>query len=136
MKTERTRLTNKLDAVFSEWIRRRYADENGPDNDVWNVGAYVAASGFTLAGGYQDAGAAFTDGASAGESIYVGAMYETGPWMVAGGYSNNDFNNTDVAAGWVTYRFAPGVMATAGIEYADDSTQEDIGGIVYMSLLF
>lgn len=29
MKTERTRLTNKLDAVFSEWIRRRYADENG-----------------------------------------------------------------------------------------------------------
>ena len=59
-----------------------------------------------------------------------------GPWMIAGGYSNNDFNDTDVAAGWVTYRFAPGVMGTAGIEYADDSAQEDVGGIAYMSLLF
>ncbi len=83
-----------------------------------------------VAGGYQDAGAAYTDSASAGESFYVGAMYETGPLMVAGGYSNNDFNDTDVATGWVNYRLAPGVMATGGIEYADDSTQEDIGGIV------
>ena len=55
-------------------------------------------------------------------SSYIGAMYESGPRMVAGGYSNNDFNDTDVVAGWGAYRFAPGVMATAGIEYADDST--------------
>ncbi len=121
---------------FGFGISGGYADESGPNNDVWNVGGYASASGFTLAGGYQDAGSAYTDGASAGETFYVGAMYETGPWMIGAGYSNNDFNDTDVAAGWVTYRLAPGVMATGGIEYADDSTQEDIGGIVYMSLLF
>ena len=44
--------------------------------------------------------------------------------------------STDVVAAWVTYAAAPGVLATAGLEYADDSTTEDFGGIVYMSLLF
>lgn len=113
-----------------------YADEGGPNNDVWNVGGYVSYAGFTVAGGYQDGAAGYTDGASAGETFYVGAEYATGPWTIAGGYSNNDFNDTDVAAAWATYNLAPGVSATAGIEYGDDGANEDIGGVFYMSLFF
>ncbi len=113
-----------------------YADESGPNNEVYNVGGYISYSGFILAGGYQDAGAAYTDPASAGESFYIGAEYSTGPWAIAGGYSNNDFNDTDVAAAWVTYSLAPGVSTTAGIEYGDDGVNEDVGGIVYLSLFF
>ena len=41
---------------FGFGISGGYADESGPNNDVWNVGGYASASGFTLAGGYQDAG--------------------------------------------------------------------------------
>lgn len=121
---------------FGFGVHGGYADEEGANNDVWAVGAYVSASGFTVAGGYQDGDAAYLDGASAGETFYVGAEYSQGPWTFAGGYSNNDFNNTDVASAWVTYAIAPGVSATTGIEYADDSTTEDVGGILYMSLLF
>ncbi|MEL7464590.1 MAG: porin [Pseudomonadota bacterium] len=121
---------------FGFGVNGGYADEDGADNDVWAVGAFVSASGFTLAGGYQNAGDAYLDGASAGETFYIGAEYSTGPWTVAGGYSNNDFNDTDVASAWATYALAPGISATAGIEYADDSANEDIGGIAYMSLFF
>lgn len=113
-----------------------YADSDGPNNDVWNVGGFVSTGGFTFAGGYQDGADAFIDGAAAGETFYFGAEYSTGPWTVAGGYSNNNLNDTDVAAAWVTYRIAPGVSATGGLEYADDATTEDFGGILYMSLLF
>ena len=121
---------------FGLGISGGYADESGPNNDVWNIGGYVSFSGFTVAGGYQDGDAGYTDGASAGETFYIGAEYSTGPWTVAGGYSNNDFNDTDVAAGWVTYDLAPGVSTTAGIEYGDDGADEDIGGVLYMSLNF
>lgn len=121
---------------FGIGVHAGYADENGPNNDVWAVGAYVTAAGFTLGGGYQDAGSAYTDAASAGETFYVGVEYATGPWTIAGGYSNNDFNDTDVAAGWVTYNLAPGVQATGGVEYADDSANEDVAGIAYMTLYF
>ena len=113
-----------------------YADENGPDNDVWGVGGFIGASGFTLAGGYQDAGAAYTDGAAAGETFYVGAAYETGPWVFAGGYSNNNATDTDVAGAWITYSLAPGLAATGGVEFGDDGVNEDIGAIAYMSLRF
>ncbi|MEM7547975.1 MAG: porin [Pseudomonadota bacterium] len=113
-----------------------YADEDGPNNDVYNIGGYVSFSGFTLAGGYQDGAADYVDGASAGETFYVGAEYSTGPWTFAGGYSNNDFNDTDVAAAWVTYNLVPGLSTTAGIEYGDDGTNEDIGGILYLSMFF
>ena len=121
---------------FGFGVNGGYADEEGANNDVWAVGAYVSVASFTLAGGYQDAGAAYLDGASAGETFYIGAEYGVGPWTVAGGYSNNDFNDTDVASVWATYALAPGVSATAGLEYADDSANEDIGGIAYMSLFF
>lgn len=100
------------------------------------MGGYVEFAGFGIAGGYQDAGAAYTDGAAAGETFYVGASYETGPWAFAGGYSNNNFNDTDVLAGWITYDLAPGVAMTGGVEYGDDGANEDIGGIAYMSLNF
>ncbi|MEM7546480.1 MAG: porin [Pseudomonadota bacterium] len=113
-----------------------YADENGPDNAVWNVGGYVSFAGVTVAGGYQDAGDDYTDSASAGQSFYVGAEYATGPWVVAGGYSNNDFNDTDVAAAWATYKWVPGVATTIGIEYGDDGADEDVGGVAYLSLNF
>lgn len=113
-----------------------YADENGARNDVYNIGGYISLSGFTVAGGYQDAGPAYTDGASAGETFYVGAEYAAGPWVFAGGYSNNDFNDTDVTAAWATYNLAPGVATTVGIEYGDDGANEDIGGIAYFSLNF
>ena len=64
---------------FGVGVSAGYADANGSDNDVYNVGGYVSTAGFTLAGGYQDAGTNYTDGASAGESFYIGAQYETGP---------------------------------------------------------
>lgn len=121
---------------FGLGVHGGYADEEGPNNDVWAIGAYVSASGLTLAGGYQDGDAAYLDGAAAGETFYVGLEYSAGPWTVAGGYSNNDFNDTDVAAAWATYALAPGVSMTGGIEFADDSTTKDIGGIFYMSLIF
>ncbi|MEL7466612.1 MAG: porin [Pseudomonadota bacterium] len=117
-------------------ISAGYADEQGPNNDVWSVGGYVGFGGFAIAGGYQDGAAGYTDGAAAGETFYVGASYATGPWEFAGGYSNNNLNDTDVAAAWATYNLAPGVSMTGGLEYGDDGANEDIGGIAYMSLLF
>ncbi len=59
---------------------------------VWNVGAKVAVSGFTVAAGYQDNGdttltkTLVTAGADMGKTWNVGLGYKTGPWGVSTGY--------------------------------------------------
>jgi hypothetical protein len=110
------------------------SDDNG--SDQWQVGGNISASGFTLALHYQDQGSAAdrTD-------MSIGLQYATGPWTMAGGYTQSDKGGSDpsVIAGWVTYAIAPGVSGTVGLEYGDPDTvdgQETLGGMAYLHLGF
>lgn len=118
---------------FGFGISGGYADQdsNGANlDDQWHIAGNVSFSGFTIAGGYEDDGT---------DEWYIGARYSTGPWTIAGGYSNDDLpgQNTEVGAGWVSYALAPGVSATAGLEYEDSQTvDKEVAGLAYLQLNF
>lgn len=114
---------------FGFGISGGYADADHI-NDSWNVGANVSYGGFTVAGIYEDDD--LPD-----EEWALGAQYATGPWTIAGGYSNSGGTDLDIGSGWVTYALAPGVLMTAGLEYADSSRYgKNFGGLAYMTLRF
>ena len=90
----------------------------------------VDFSGFSVAGFYQDNFGT--------DEFGVGAQYSTGPWTIAGGYSDRD-NAGQWASGWITYAVAPGVLVTGGVEYANvdnDGTGGDFGGLGFLTLRF
>lgn len=121
-----------------------YFDNTGGaagNNDGYVVGATVSAAGFSLAGLFEDD--------DIGEEYVIGAQYATGPWTVAGSYTLDEFSggDNDIAAGWVTYAIAPGVLGTVGVEYAstdsgaaagrpDLDSDGDFGGLAFLTLRF
>ncbi len=117
---------------FGFGVSTSYTDIEGVAGEQINGALKVSFSGFTVAGFYEDD--------FAGDEFGVGAQYATGPWTVAGGYTNSDAGATDhVAAGWVTYAAAPGVLFTVGVEYANvdgDGQSGDFGGLGFMTLRF
>ena len=117
---------------FGIGLSTSYTDIEGVAGEQINGAMRVSFSGFTVAGFYQDNFAA--------DEYGIGAQYATGPWTVAGGYTNgNSTNASHQAAGWVTYAAAPGVLFTAGVEYANnngDGQSGDFGGLGFMTLRF
>ena len=115
---------------FSFGISGQYADiDNTPDEQL-NIAARVGFSGFTVAGFYEDDFGV--------DEFAIGAQYSTGPWTIAGGYSDRE-SAASFASGWVTYAMAPGVLVTGGVEYADvkgDGVSGDFGGLGYLTLRF
>jgi predicted porin len=120
---------------FGVGISAGYADSDGSDMETWHVGGNVSTSGFTVAVHYEDNG-----GPATNTDLAIGASYATGPWTIAGGWSQNDTSGNDpqVFSGWVTYAVAPGVKATVGFEYGDpdNGTDEVLGGMAYLNLSF
>ncbi|QIE56281.1 porin [Pikeienuella piscinae] len=88
----------------------------------------VSFSGFGLRGYYDDD--------SRGDEWGAGLQYQTGPWTVAGGYSESNVKDVDIATGWVSYAAAPGVTLSTGIEWAERGSAEDIGGAAIIGLSF
>jgi outer membrane protein OmpU len=112
---------------FGFGISGGYVDLDGPNNESWSVGANVSAGGFTIAGIYEDE-------AANDDEFAIGMQYSAGAMTVAGGYADDDANK--VAAGWLTYSVAPGVSATAGIEYSEAGANEALSGLAFLSLKF
>jgi predicted porin len=107
----------------------------GVTSDLITIGANVSFSGFTVAGTYEH-----TDPSGGGnnrDEYAIGAQYSTGPWTIGGGFKDED-NVGEVAAGWVTYGLAPGVLFTAGVEYGDSEgvAGSDFGGLAYLTMRF
>ena len=104
-----------------------------PGQELITLGATVSYDAFSVAGTYE-----FIDepGGNRGE-FAVGAQYVIGAWTVGGGFSHEE-SVGEQAAGWLTYAVAPGVQATAGIEYGDATgvPGSDIGGIGYLTFRF
>jgi len=117
---------------FSFGLGGQYTDIEGVADEQWALAANVGFSGFTVAGYYQDN--------FGSDEFGIGGQYKTGPWSIAGGYSNADSsgNNHDIASGWVTYTAGPGVLVTVGVEYADDNgaNNSDIGALAFLTLRF
>lgn len=109
------------------------AADNTNLREVWSVGAEVGFSGFTLAVHYEGNEAANED------DIAIGVQYKTGPWTVAGGYSNSDISggpDIDSFGGWVTYALSPGVTAAAGIEYGEQGNVDAYNALTYLAISF
>lgn len=102
--------------------------------DLITIGANVSFSGFTVAGTYENTD---FDGGGSTDEFAIGAQYSTGPWTIGGGYKDQE-SVGEVAAGWVTYGLAPGVLFTAGVEYGDDNgtAGSDFGGLAYLTMRF
>lgn len=125
---------------FGYGLSGGYSDRDGSNNEIITVGANASFAGFTVAGTFEDD--------IGGDEYAIGAQYATGPWTIAGGYTDSESASrfpdpgtpidVQIAAGWVTYLVAPGVSLTAGVEYAEDNqaNQKDFGGLAYMSLRF
>ena len=119
---------------FGFGISAGYTDGfNG--TDLITIGANVSSAGFTLAGTYEN-----TDPAGGGnnsDEYAIGAQYATGPWTIGGGFKDQE-GVGEVAAGWVTYGLAPGVLFTAGVEYGDSQgvAGSDFGGLAYLTMRF
>ena len=117
---------------FSLGLGMGYGDIEGVSGEQLSFAANVRFAAFTLAGFYEDE--------FAGSEFAIGAQYQTGPWTVAGGYGygSDSATNNQIVSGWVTYTAAPGVLFTAGLEYADDDTTNntDFGGLAFMTLRF
>ena len=108
-------------------------DTAATEIEVWSIGAEAGFSGFTLAVHYEGNEAADSD------DIAIGLQYKTGPWTVAGGYSNSDItgaSNIDTFGGWVTYALAPGVTAAAGSEYGDQGNVDAYNALTYLAISF
>lgn len=106
-----------------------------PGGDLITVGANVSASGFTVAGSYEN-----TDPTGPGndrDEYAFGAQYSTGPWTIGGGYRDEESVGEQGAA-WVTYGLAPGVLFTAGVEYSDATgvAGSDFGGLAFLTMRF
>ena len=101
--------------------------------DLITIGANVSASGFTLAGTYENTDTAAGDT----DEFAIGAQYSTGPWTIGGGFHDQE-GVGEVGAAWVTYGLAPGVLFTAGVEYGDDNgtAGSDFGGLAYLTMRF
>lgn len=118
---------------FGIGLSTSYTDIEGVAGEQINGALRVSFSGFTVAGFYEDD--------FAGNEYAIGAQYATGPWTVAGGYSNGaaGAGTSHVGSAWVTYAAAPGVLFTAGVEYANvngDGQSGDFGGLGFMTLRF
>lgn len=112
---------------FGFGISGGYVDSDGANNDSWSVGANVSGGGFTVAGIFEDDNT---------DEFAVGMQYSAGAMTVAGGYADDD-NGNNVAAGWLTYSVAPGVSATAGVEYSENAANEEsLSGLAFLSLKF
>ena len=105
-----------------------------PRADLITIGANVSFSGFTVAGTYENTD---FDGGGSLDEYSVGAQYSTGPWTVGAGWSDAEAQG-EVAAGWVTYGLAPGVLFTAGLEYGDSNgvPGSDFGGLAFLTMRF
>lgn len=116
---------------FGDWgvgASFSYTDVEGVKNEQLTYAGKISYTGFTVAGFFEDD---FT-----GDEYGIGAQYQTGPWTIAGGYSDFNVIANDVAAGWVTYDAAPGVSFTGGVEWAEYNGNDDFGGLAYMTLRF
>lgn len=120
---------------FGFGLSAGYTDDfNGVD--LITIGANASASGFTLAGTYEHTNP--TGGGNNSNEYAIGAQYATGPWTIGGGFKDAE-GVGEVAAGWVTYGLAPGVLFTAGLEYGDaqgDGAGSDFGGLAYLTMRF
>ena len=115
---------------FGLGLSAAYQDGDDFGSDAWHVAGNVSFSGFKIAGGYEDDGS---------DEFYIGASYSTGPWTIAGGYSNDDVvgDNNEAYAAWVSYKLAPGVSATVGLEGNDNAAvNSDIAGLAYLQMNF
>ena len=108
-----------------------FADEKDAF-EVWSVGAEVEMHGFTLAAHYED------DKAVDAQDIALGAGYGMGPWTFTAGWAHTDAAATDfdTYSGWATYAIAPGVDASAGIQYATDGDDDAYAAMSYVSVAF
>ncbi|MFV0473636.1 MAG: porin [Pikeienuella sp.] len=133
--------------VDESWaVAANYVGDFGDFGFDVGVGYYeqegAFGSGFDslgIAGGVSYAGFGFRgfyDDDSRGDEWGVGLQYQTGPWTVAGGYSDSNVVNSDNISGWVTYAAAPGVTVGGGIEWAETGADEDIGGAMMIGLSF
>ncbi|MFV0473060.1 MAG: porin [Pikeienuella sp.] len=115
---------------FGVGVGGHYSDIEGVRGEQLGIVGNVSYMGFTAAGFFEDD---FN-----GDEFGVGLQYQTGPWTVAGGYTNSREFDNQIASAWVTYDAAPGVSLTAGVEYADDDTisEEDFGGAAYIAVFF
>lgn len=119
---------------FGFGISGGYTDGSG-QNDIATFGANVGAAGFKIAGTFEDDGT---------DEFAIGVQYSNGPITVGGGYTFDDVSgvagNTDdvqIAAGWLTYAIAPGVSGTVGVEYTDNSVNnQTLGAQAFIALSF
>ncbi len=90
--------------------------------DQYHMGVEAGFAGFTIAGFFNRED---PDGASVDdvERYGIGAMYETGPWAVGGGYVHSNFKNGPDDEEFVhlgaAYQLAPGVTANAIFQYGE-----------------
>jgi len=118
---------------FGFGISGGYTDGSG-QNDIATFGANIGAAGFKIAGTYE------ADGT---EEFAIGVQYSNGPITVGGGYTFDDVSggavtdDVQVAAGWLTYAIAPGVSGTVGLEYTDNSANnQTLGAQAFLALSF
>ena len=121
---------------FGFGISAGYVDGRN-NTDFITIGANVSAAGFTLAGTYENTNPA--GGGNNFDEYAIGAQYATGPWTIGGGFKDQSGSAAgagEVAAGWVTYGLAPGVLFTAGVEYGDSRgvAGSDFGGLAYLTM--
>lgn len=98
--------------------------------DVWHLGGYLERGGFRIAAVYED---------DATEEFAVGARYRDGPMTIGGGYGYDAVGGDDdrIASAWLSYRLAPGLTATAGVEHHwDSSGVKAFGGTMYLFFSF
>lgn len=119
---------------FGFGLSGAYTDD-GPQGDLITVGANVSFAGFTVAGTYENVDPTGANNNS--DEFAIGAQYSTGPWTIAGGFADQE-GVKEQAAAWVTYGLAPGVLFTAGVEYADSNgvAGSDFGGLAFLTMRF
>lgn len=112
---------------------------NAESNSAGTTGLGGGFDSLGFAGGVSFAGfgvRGFYDDDSRGDEWGGGLQYQTGPWTVAGGYSDSNVNDSEQLTGWVTYAVAPGVSVSTGVEYAKTAGAKDIGGAAIIGLSF
>lgn len=98
--------------------------------DIWHVGGFLEFDNLRIAAVYED---------DTTEELAVGVRYRDGPLTIGGGYGFDNVGGEDdhIAAAFLSYRLAPGISATLGIErHWDDSGEREVGGTGYLFFSF
>lgn len=117
-----------VDGGVGYFNREGRSGPGGTGYDSLGFAGGVTYSGFGVRGYYDDD--------SRGDEWGAGVQYQTGPWTIAGGYSESNVKDVDIATTWVTYDVAPGVSVSSAVEWAERGTADDIGGAVILGLKF